>query len=783
MSGHELDFERIFNFVPGNFLVLDRNFQIVGVSEGYLNATKRRREELIGQALFDAFPDNPADPAATGVRNLRASLERVLHTRAPDRMPMQKYDIPRPHEEGGGFEERYWSPTNSPVVEAGEVTLVIHRVEDVTDFVRTQRERLQAESQRNDWEQKATLLEAEAFTHALHVQEANERLRALNEQTESILASINDGFVSLDRQWRFTFVNEREAALIGRPARSLLGESFWTVFPEASDGPLHRELGRVMTERIPVEFEYFDERTCRWLVKHAYPSRDGISCLATDVTAKKRTQTQLAAEHAVSRVLSEARTLEEAVPKILPELCRILDASVAGFWSPTPKGNELVCVALHRCDDALEAKRFMAKTGSIRILGGQSLPGRVWTERRSVWMPNIESETNFFRKEAALEAGLRSAVAFPVMNNAGEFFGVMELFLRRLCKEDFVLADTTGSLGRAIAQFVEHRRAEEALRRSEERFRALTTASSEVLYQMSADWSEMRELRGGQFIADTVTPRRGWLEIYIPPGDQPAVTGAINAAIRSKSLFELEHRVRRPDGSLGWVQSRAVPIVDASGRITEWFGAASDITERREAQARMRKHTEDLEWAVAARTAELRETVAELEAFSYSLSHDLRAPLRAIRGYARLLQEGSGEKLDTTGSAFLGRIVGAVDRMTKLVDDLLAFTRVARKELTFETMDVERLLREIVSERPELQEPVADVRIGSPLLRVRGDETSLVQCLTNLLANAVKFVAPGVRPCVHVWTEPKGQRVRIWVEDNGIGIPEAHQAKLFHSAI
>jgi PAS domain-containing protein len=119
------------------YLVLTLALTIVAVSDAYLKATMTKRELILGHGLFEIFPDNPGDPNATGVRNLKASLDRVLTNRVPDTMAVQKYDIRRPESEGGGFEERYWGPVNSPVLGAnGEVTYIIHRVEDVTKFVR-----------------------------------------------------------------------------------------------------------------------------------------------------------------------------------------------------------------------------------------------------------------------------------------------------------------------------------------------------------------------------------------------------------------------------------------------------------------------------------------------------------------------------------------------------------------------------------------------------------------------------------------------------------------------
>ena len=130
------DFRALFDSAPDLYLVLTPDLTIVAISEAYLQTTMTKRDEILGRHLFEVFPDNPDDPSATGVSNLRASLDRVLQHRAPDTMAVQKYDIRRPESEGGGFEERYWSPVNSPVLETnGEVTYIIHRVEDITDFV------------------------------------------------------------------------------------------------------------------------------------------------------------------------------------------------------------------------------------------------------------------------------------------------------------------------------------------------------------------------------------------------------------------------------------------------------------------------------------------------------------------------------------------------------------------------------------------------------------------------------------------------------------------------
>jgi PAS domain S-box-containing protein len=137
MTDHGVDFRVLFESAPGSYLALDPDLTIVAVSNAYAAATMTRRDALVGQHLFTAFPDNPDDPEAEGVVNLKASLDRVCRERVVDVMPVQKYDIRRPD---GTFEERFWSPVNTPVLDAsGALRFIIHQVEDVTDFVRMRR--------------------------------------------------------------------------------------------------------------------------------------------------------------------------------------------------------------------------------------------------------------------------------------------------------------------------------------------------------------------------------------------------------------------------------------------------------------------------------------------------------------------------------------------------------------------------------------------------------------------------------------------------------------------
>lgn len=146
----------------------------------------------------------------------------------------------------------------------------------------------------------------------------------------------------------------------------------------------------------------------------------------------------------------------------------------------------------------------------------------------------------------------------------------------------------------------ERKAAEEALRESEGRFRALVLASSDLMCRMSPDWSEMRQIYDKNFVVETEVPNGNWLQHYVYQDDQPQLMAAVNEAIRTKSLFEMEHRVRRADGSWGWMLSRAVPLLDAKGEIVEWFGTGSDVTEKKRAEQALRDSEERLRLAADA---------------------------------------------------------------------------------------------------------------------------------------------------------------------------------------
>jgi len=211
-------------------------------------------------------------------------------------------------------------------------------------------------------------------------------------------------------------------------------------------------------------------------------------------------------------------------------------------------------------------------------------------------------------------------------------------------------------------------------------------------------------------------------------------------------------------------------------------GLVGTTATRLTSETEVRQHRQHLEKLVKERTA-------ELEAFTYSVSHDLRAPLRAMEGFSQALLEDYADRLDPVGQDYARRIAAAARYMDILIQDLLAWSRLSRIEIELRPVVLEGVVQEALSLlTPEIQEKSAQVAVERPLPRLVGHHGTLVQVVGNLLSNGIKFVAPGVKPQVRVWAETpstplleggKGEVVRLWVEDNGIGIAPEHHELIF----
>ena len=263
------------------------------------------------------------------------------------------------------------------------------------------------------------------------------------------------------------------------------------------------------------------------------------------------------------------------------------------------------------------------------------------------------------------------------------------------------------------------------------------------------------------------------------PDDLPAVDKAVAESLRDGSEFSSEFRIIRPDGKQRWISARGSVIRDGEGRPNRMVGIDIDITEQKQAQEQIRSLNASLETRVADRTRDLSNANKELESFSYSVSHDLRAPLRTIDGFSLALLEDCGGTLDDVGKEHLQRIRAATQRMGALIDDLLNLSRVTRAQLTAQTFDLSAVVSSVAQ---ELQATQPERQIAwriAPAVFATGDARLLRVAIENLLNNAWKFTSKHPTATIEFGrTENRGCSA-YFVKDDGAGFDPAYADRLF----
>jgi PAS domain S-box-containing protein len=328
------------------------------------------------------------------------------------------------------------------------------------------------------------------------------------------------------------------------------------------------------------------------------------------------------------------------------------------------------------------------------------------------------------------------------------------------------------------------KRAEQALQESEERYRTLVAQVKDyAIFRMDhqgrpTSWNEgVRRVLGfeeADFIGQDVT------RIFTPEDVQACVPLKELRQAAEEGTASNERWMLRADGKRFYASGVTTALWNSAGEHIGYSKVLRDNTALAEAQAKLEAHAVDLERLVASRTKDLQAINEQLEAFVYSIAHDLRTPLRTVTGYSQLLLDEYAVQLQETVKHLLTRIHNSSEFMDKLLLDLLAFGKTARAEIELGPVEVSRAWESAVFQcANEIEQTQATVHACQPLSRVIAHEATLAQSLANLLSNAIKFVAPGVRPKARFWAEQRGGSVRLWLQDNGLGIAQNQQQRVF----
>lgn len=336
------------------------------------------------------------------------------------------------------------------------------------------------------------------------------------------------------------------------------------------------------------------------------------------------------------------------------------------------------------------------------------------------------------------------------------------------------------------AEITERKRAEEAMQNSEERLRL----TMEAVNIGSWDWDVKKDVWSASPIDYTMlgyepeswpADRLEWLKRVHP--DDRAYVEKKNQDVLTRDFKEhrYEARLRHADGSYRWQYVYGFGIErNEKGSVTRMLGIRMDITEQKRAEAEIRLLNQELERRVRKRTAQLEAANKELEAFSYSVSHDLRAPLRHIDGFMDLLQKRAVTTLDEQSRHYMGTISKATNKMGLLIDDLLSFSRMGRHALSFQMVELGSLVHEVILElEPDANGRDIDWRIGD-LPAVNGDVATLRMVLSNLIANALKYTRPRQKAWIEIGSLPsQDAEAVVYVRDNGVGFDMTYVDKLF----
>jgi signal transduction histidine kinase len=389
--------------------------------------------------------------------------------------------------------------------------------------------------------------------------------------------------------------------------------------------------------------------------------------------------------------------------------------------------------------------------------------------------------------KAAAQHGFLAAAALPLVNN-GRVCGILAAYAGEIGffqeQEIELLNQVAGDISEALKLFENEQRRQqmEAELREKEALLSHMSAVAQVggwafdPATGAGTWTE--EIARIHDLDPQIRPSVELGVSFYTEESRTKILAAVKAAREQGIPYDLELELVTPKNNRKWVRTIGNPIME-DGRVVRVLGALQDITERRKAEEKIQQLNAELEQRVRDRTAQLEALNKELEAFSYSVSHDLRAPVRAMDGFARMLEDHASKQLDAEGQRMLGVIRGEAARMGKLIDDLLAFSRLSRRPMQSARVDLNALARAAFQEcaaQPGTRPALFNL---APLEPVQGDADMLRQALINLFSNALKYTRHAPQPVVEMGCRREGAEVAYWVKDNGVGFDMRYVHKLF----
>ncbi len=560
----------------------------------------------------------------------------------------------------------------------------------------------------------------------------------------TLVESISDGFVALDKNLCYTYINRRAANMIRMEPEEVLGRYIWEVFPDAVGSATYQALNKAMAERVSViNIDHYAPLGL-WQENHFYPAEDGLFLFIKDITDQRKAEQAFLHSHKLLKKLADkvpvavyqfemdaqgkktfpfmSPALGKLMPLIDPEELK-LDGGIA-FRSVHPDDHDLLY-------DSIETSRRQLTDWDLEFRSMDKQGGLIWLKG--------------------------SAHPEKKKNGTVVWYGYLQ-------------------------NITERKLAEENIKAAKDRYDLVAKATSDAIYDWDLVKNEVLRIGDGLNVlfgynAQEVGASANFWKDRVHPDDLEKSYGKLETYLLDpeKNLCSQEYRFRRADGSYAVVFDKGFIMRDKEGRAIRMIGATQDISAQKEAEAQLTGLNSTLE----KRAEELAISNAELEQFAYIVSHDLQEPLRMITTFLTQLQEKYNKKLDDKARQYIHFANDGAVRMKRIILDLLEYSRLGKESAVAETVDTNDLLYEAVQlNRISIEEKGALIE-WKDLPCLPGNRALLQQLFQNLLGNALKYQKPGQKPLIEISAAELADCWQFAFKDNGIGIDPQFFDKIF----